>query len=419
MIRLLIVADDFTGGLDTGVQFASKGIRTRVITDPSTDFEQAAGECEVLVVVAETRHLSPKAAYDAVFDVVSRSARTGVSYIYKKTDSALRGNIGAELSAALAASGARRLPFLPAMPALRRCTIDGIHMIDGVPVNQSVFGADPFEPVRESSVEHLIALQSDVPTWHGKGSIPEGIEGICVLDAATDADLEATGSHLAADGDLRVMAGCAGFAGVLPELLGLRIGQKPELPRMGDGLFVLCGSVNPITTRQLDLAEQSGFRRIHISPEQKLTEGFFETAEGHRTLEDWCQATGQEKWLILDANDEDGTNAASAQFAAGRGMDIEAVRARISAALGSILPAIVGCSVPRTLLITGGDTLLQCMNHMNIRQVDPLMQVFPGVVLSLVDFGGQVRPVITKSGGFGEETLLLRLRELLESQEQA
>ena len=38
MIKLLILADDFTGGLDTGVQFASRGISTCVITNPAADF---------------------------------------------------------------------------------------------------------------------------------------------------------------------------------------------------------------------------------------------------------------------------------------------------------------------------------------------------------------------------------------------
>ena len=37
MFQLLVIADDFTGALDTGVQFAVNGIRTRVVVDPKTD----------------------------------------------------------------------------------------------------------------------------------------------------------------------------------------------------------------------------------------------------------------------------------------------------------------------------------------------------------------------------------------------
>ena len=31
MLQLLIVADDFTGGLDTGIQFGKRGIRTALV----------------------------------------------------------------------------------------------------------------------------------------------------------------------------------------------------------------------------------------------------------------------------------------------------------------------------------------------------------------------------------------------------
>lgn len=82
-----------------------------------------------------------------------------VPYIYKKTDSALRGNIGAELGALLRASGEQALPFLPAYPQIGRCTREGVHYIDGQPVAQSVFGIDPFEPVRHSRVADLIGVQ--------------------------------------------------------------------------------------------------------------------------------------------------------------------------------------------------------------------------------------------------------------------
>mgnify|MGYP000093217377 CR=1 FL=1 len=67
----------------------------------------------------------------------------GVFSIYKKTDSALRGNIGAELSALLKTSGERQLPFLPAFPQIDRVTRDGVHYISGVPVTESPFGIDP------------------------------------------------------------------------------------------------------------------------------------------------------------------------------------------------------------------------------------------------------------------------------------
>ena len=161
MILLLIIADDFTGALDTGVQFAARGARTEVVVDPQIDF--SACGADVLVVDTETRHLPAADAYKTVFDLVERARRAGVRFIYKKTDSALRGNIGAELSALLEASGLRQLPFLPAYPKTGRITKNGVHYINGVPVTESPFGKDPFEPVRHSVIAELIGEQCPAP----------------------------------------------------------------------------------------------------------------------------------------------------------------------------------------------------------------------------------------------------------------
>ena len=99
MFTLLILADDFTGALDTGVQISKTGARTVVLTDPHADLERFADETEVLVIDAETRHIPPQQAKACVASIARRAFAMKVPCIYKKTDSALRGNIGAELEA--------------------------------------------------------------------------------------------------------------------------------------------------------------------------------------------------------------------------------------------------------------------------------------------------------------------------------
>ena len=256
MVKLLIVADDFTGALDTGVQFTARGARTCVVTDPAYDFSRAKAETQVLVLDAETRHLTPEAAYSVVRRAVEGALRAGFTHIYKKTDSALRGNVGAELTAVLDGAGAESISFLPALPKMDRITRRGIHYIDGVPVAESVFGRDPFEPVGASSVAEIIAAQSEVPVaLHGLAETASaGRPGIHVYDAESDSDLLRIGQRLGREG-LRLSAGCAGFAAALAEILDLR-GAPPVLPDLVPALFVACGSVNPVTLRQMAEAEE-------------------------------------------------------------------------------------------------------------------------------------------------------------------
>lgn len=412
MILLLIIADDFTGALDTGVQFAAHGIRTRVVVDADVDF--TSQEVKVLVVDTETRHLPAAEAYGVVAKLTRRAKCAGISYIYKKTDSALRGNIGAELAAVLEASGCRRLPFLPAFPQTGRITRGGVHYVDGVPVTESPFGIDPFEPVKHAVISELIAEQCSQPVKSfpalttGSSILQE--EGILVFDAADSDELFHTGRQLQEQDALHIMAGCAGFGAVLPELLGIDAEESGSLPELDPRLLVVCGSVNPITLTQLDRAESAGFIRLRLTLRQKLEPGYWNSSEGRDDLIRMEEILAANSYCIIETNDPGG-NQPTADYADALGIDRETMRVRIAGSLGSLVGEIFTSPSLGTLLLTGGDTLLQCMNCVGVRELEPLCELEKGVVLASFTYHGCTRHVITKSGGFGQENLLTDLAE--------
>ena len=396
MLRLLMIADDFTGALDTGVQLAAHGIPTQVVVGQA---DLSACSSTVLVVDTETRHLPAAKAAKAVEELTRSAVENGVGCIYKKTDSALRGNIGAELAALLKASGARNLPFLPAFPQIGRTTEKGVHYIKGVPVNESPFGIDPFEPVRCAEVTKLIHLQTEIPAQNLRpGETAADKTGILVYDAATAADLETAGRQLFQNGTPPVLAGCAGFAAFLPELLGLSDGSVVEPPQLDPRLLVLCGSVNPITLRQMDTAEKAGFARLRLTPRQKLEPGYWASADGKAALAEIEQMLAANPRCIID-------------YAAARGIDLDGMRVGISGSVGQMFGALFGSEHLGTLLLTGGDTLLQCMNSVGARELEPVCELESGIVLARFTYQGHTRYVITKSGGFGQEDLLVELAD--------
>lgn len=412
MVYLLIIADDFTGALDTGVQFAARGMKTLVVVGTSVDFDAQAAE--VLVVDSETRHLPAGEAYDAVFELTKRAKTAGVPFLYKKTDSALRGNIGAELSAVLSASGKKLLPFLPAYPQTGRVTREGIHYIDGIPVTDSPFGRDPFEPVKHSRITELIAEQSGIPV---KSFPPLGTkeelsaeEGILIFDAGSEEDLLKTGRALKEAGSLSVSAGCAGFGSVLTKLLGISAEKAPAVPLLDPRLLVVCGSVNPITTAQLDYAEKKGFARIRLTPAQKLESAYWDSEEGKQERDRMEKVLAGNPRCIIDTND-DGGNAPTAAYARELGIDTEELRVRVAGTLGHLVRMLFTSPSLGTLLLTGGDTLLQCMACIGVRELVPICEMEKGVVLASFTCNGCTRHVITKSGGFGQENLLTELSE--------
>ena len=198
MVKLLIIADDFTGALDTGVQFTKVGIKTKVLVNTELNLDQNS-DVEVLVLNAETRHLEKKQAYDIIYRLIKTAEKAKIPFIYKKTDSALRGNIGSELAAVLNASEDSILSFIPAFPSMDRITKEGIQYINSVPVSESVFGRDPFEPVKYNSVKEIIQSQSAVCVNEIKENVCENQEiqkGISVYDATSEQALAEVANYL-------------------------------------------------------------------------------------------------------------------------------------------------------------------------------------------------------------------------------
>lgn len=130
MVKLLIIADDFTGALDTGIQFVNKGIATQVFTKMPEAIGDIDETTEVLVIDSETRPMPAAKAYDAV-KILQDGQKQLRFLLFQKTDSALRGNIGSELQAVLDGSRHDKVYFLPGYPKIDRCTVNGTHYIQG------------------------------------------------------------------------------------------------------------------------------------------------------------------------------------------------------------------------------------------------------------------------------------------------
>ena len=58
------------------------------------------------------------------------------------------------------------------------------------------------------------------------------------------------------------------------------------------GLYVACGSLNPITKSQMEYACENGFERVNLSANQKLFLEYYDTEKGKqflKKLENICQ----------------------------------------------------------------------------------------------------------------------------------
>jgi uncharacterized protein YgbK (DUF1537 family) len=422
MSRLLIIADDYTGSLDTGVQFSRKGVSVLVLTKDQLSFEEAGySGYDVLAVDTESRHIPPEEARRIVRDIASEAMRHGVEYFYKKTDSALRGNIGAELAGLLDAGETECLTFVPAFPKSHRVTVGGIQYIDGVKVAESVFAGDPFSPVKRSSVADIIHLQTDTPTENvtrdscEKAGTKTNAKVIRILDAESMEDIERAGSVLKRGGNLRFLAGCAGFAEILPDLLEL---PKSDVTfeKSGGNVLIVSGSVNPITIDQISDGAQYGFSTFTLSSAQKLDASYPDSDACGFFVREVKKKIEEQGRVIIRTVETRAEVPSTESCAREHGIPERELPGRIAGNIGAIAVRILREARVDCLAVFGGDTLHSVLLKMRCEGVRPLVELSPGVVASKALSGDHSRIVITKSGGLGGRDILGSINDFCLSQ---
>src|SRR3954463_919522 len=125
MLEVAVIADDLTGAADTGIALALAGIPTFVAFGEQIP----PADSRVVAFDTDSRALDAGAAAARAGGVASRARERGVRTIYKKIDSTLRGNVGAENAAIFRALTGQGQPAVvvacPAFPAMGRTTRDG------------------------------------------------------------------------------------------------------------------------------------------------------------------------------------------------------------------------------------------------------------------------------------------------------
>ncbi len=399
-LRLVVIADDFTGALDTGVKFAKHGARVRVAL--ADELPSDAHGTEVLVVDAETRHLPPQEAYAATLRLAGWAAARSVPHLYIKTDSALRGNIGAAVKAALDATGSKMAAFAPAYPDMGRITRGGVQWIDGMPLQDSVFSQDLLNPVHISGIGDLFSSWDlgvrEYPPGAEIGDLPKE-KTVAVFDVETNDDFQLVITQLQARGNLRVTAGCAGFADALHTALGLPCRERPS-PYVEGPLLVICGSVNPITKLQLAYGEDMGCVRRTYPLSRLLDEHDLDSLAGQNWLKE-LQGLFRTRVSVLLDTDGQGPEA-------GRTAEAEKIGACIAGRLGQLLLRLLDMPETKayTPMVIGGDTLIGFVRQLKAPSITLEGEVTTGVVAFSVQVNGKRIRMLSKSGGLGKKNIL-------------
>lgn len=280
-------------------------------------------------------------------------------------------------------------------------TINGIHYINGVPVHESVFGDDPFEPVTESYIPALLEKQMNEPVEvitrrdsSRAGELGQKDRGARLRDAIRhgEADPDAVRVRSASRRGRVQRAGGSTGRGSLRQCRRDRSGA-------GDRAAHRC-----MREHEPDLARTGGLRgKDGLCCRQRAVERLLETglesAEGKAFLDALWAEYSKNEHLLID------TGAASAA----RGELPEEIGKSVASLLGAILKDLLDRGAVSRLMIIGGDTLLGFMDAIGCRELSPQREILQGVVESEYIYRGVRHSVLSKSGGFGQTNLLLRL----------
>lgn len=184
-----MIADDLTGAAEIcaiAVRFGfGAWIRLwHAIDQPGASYGTTPG---VLAIDTDSRPLPAPEAASRVTRATNMIARAAPSFVYKKVDSVLRGNVVHEILAMLHALRLKKCILVPCNPTLGRIIRDGKYFIGGKPIHQTQFRHDPTWPRISPLVRHMLAKYEGVVTAKPTDSLPPG--QIVVGEASTYSDV--------------------------------------------------------------------------------------------------------------------------------------------------------------------------------------------------------------------------------------
>ena len=371
--RVLIVADDLTGAMDSAGPFASLGIETWVVAVPMRCNPASLKSARVVSVNTDTRHLPGPQAAVRVREIVRHLGVGSFDIVVKKIDSTLRGNVVAETVALLDVSGRREAVVAAAFPAQGRTVRGGIVHVDGKPLAQTAFVKDALSSPPLAPLQQVFAEAK--PGLRVRAVVPSDAFGdgtdIWIADSEFDADLARIVETLESRMNSVLMVGSAGLTHALAQVC-FEGHPAPSGRQHVTGTIVFAvGSRAQRSAEQVEaLAAEPGTKVLRV-PNGRLQ----------------CTEIPLARNLVLKATADD----------AGR----EGDAGRVAADMARHAIGLAHRAQAHALVATGGDTAIAILTASDNPALQVLGDLMPGIPYARIRLQGSPIWLVTKAGGFG------------------
>jgi uncharacterized protein YgbK (DUF1537 family) len=415
---VLVIADDFTGANDVGVMLAKHGAQAQVLFNCAQ--LRHTRQSDVVILNTDSRALPAQQAAQRIAEAMDAWQSTHQQcWFFKKIDSTLRGNIGAELEATLQATGLPLAIVAPAYPALQRKVRQGICWVNDVPLTDSEFASDPKTPVTSAQISTIIAQQSTLPCAElslseiRHGNLPSyfnqliknGIR-VVIADSETQDDLLRIVTAARSLSQHPLLVGSAGLSAAFAETSTFRVRSTAH------PLLAVVGSMSEIAQQQLAYAAaHKPITLIDIEVSALLQQQSVD-----HYVDSVLNALQHHQHCVVRTCQNNQQRDSIAALCQHQGISRQQLGDSICLFLGVLVRKIIGQQPPiGGLYLSGGDVAIAVACALGAESFQVQGQVADCVPWGkLINSMTQDTPVMTKAGGFGTKTTFFDVLNFIE-----
>ncbi len=405
MNRCFIVADDFTGSNDTGVQLTRRGFRTKVVFDKTGVLDDGLS----YVLDTESRNMPGEEARKKTAGLLNGLDLSGFDCVIKKVDSTLRGNIAEEVAETDRVFGAELVIFMPALPALGRTTSDCVHRLNGVPIASTELSRDPRKPVLQDNIAEI--LRSVYAEKVGELRLAEIRAGKFDFSAARlwACDAETNDDMRAVINAARAAAGKILWVGTAAMADNVLADEHPAYPALA-----VIASVSEVARGQIRFAEEKGLL-VQTVDVADILRGGDRSAYVRRAVE--ALKNGRDLAFVSSASYDRAELDNSLTAGAEKGMSRDEVAEFTGRLISQLAADIIDSVRISGLFLSGGDTAIHFFETVGAKGSEIVFELTVGIPMMRLA-GGRFDglKVITKAGAFGTvDALPMIMRKLGEA----
>ncbi len=423
--RVGVVADDITGANDIGVMLAGNGYLSGIFSLQGMPSPKDAAGLDAVIINTDSRLDDGRTAALKTEEACRFLQSLPCDVYYSKTCSVFRGNIGAQFDAMRRCLNAGCSMVVLGFPRNGRTTVHGIHYVNGVRLQDTMFRNDPIHPMLESDLKAILSGQST-----GRAAVFDcGCLDLPEAEARTELDrLKACNEYIIFDvrhqQDLKTVArliadekSLCGSSAICEELPKVWAGGQPPtdgvqslVHRVFDpcGTFVISGSLTKPAGEQVDHLLKAGVSAAELN----TLELFDEKARGQhiaRLADELCPILkGGSPALLYTPREEDRV-LITKETGRAHGLDDVRVGRLISQTLADIASLVSKRTNLKKVVAAGGETSAAVAGGLGIHKMIILNEIEAGVpaMYGYTEEGTEML-LVFKSGSFGSPAFLAK-----------